>query len=78
MAFGLLQDRLRDVLATVPVREAGVLRLRYGLSDGRPRTLDEISRIYGTSRKRIREIESHAIAMLREPRRCDTLRDYHR
>ena len=77
-AVGSLQDRLRSVLATVPAREADVLRLRYGLPDGRPRTLDEISRLHGTSRKRIREIESHAMALLREPERYDQLRDYHR
>jgi hypothetical protein len=59
-AFGLLQVQLQSVLATLNEREAGVVRLRFGLTDGRPRTLDEIGRVYGVTRERIRQIEAKA------------------
>ena len=75
-AFGLLQVQLQTVLATLNEREAGVVRLRFGLTDGRPRTLDEIGRVYGVTRERIRQIEARAMAKLRHPSRSQTLRDY--
>lgn len=64
------------MLATLTKREAGVLRLRYGLIDGHPHTLDEIGRIYGVTRERIRQIESKTMDKLRDPLRSDPLRDY--
>jgi RNA polymerase primary sigma factor len=75
-AFGLLQVQLQSVLATLNEREAGVVRLRVGLTDGRPRTLDEIGRVYGVTRERIRQIEARAMAKLRHPSRSQKLRDY--
>jgi RNA polymerase primary sigma factor len=75
-AFGLLQLQLQTVLATLNEREAGVVRLRFGLSDGRPRTLDEIGRVYGVTRERIRQIEARSMAKLRHRARSQTLRDY--
>jgi RNA polymerase primary sigma factor len=76
VSFTLLQDQLRTVLATLSEREAGVIRLRFGLTDGRPRTLDEIGRVYGVTRERIRQIESRTMSKLRHPARCNPLRDY--
>ena len=67
---------MQSVLATLNEREAGVLRLRFGLTDGRPRTLDEIGRVYGVTRERIRQIEARAMAKLRHPARSQKLRDY--
>jgi RNA polymerase primary sigma factor len=58
VSFTLLQDQLQSVLATLSEREAGVVRLRFGLTDGQPRTLDEIGQVYGVTRERIRQIES--------------------
>jgi RNA polymerase primary sigma factor len=75
-AFGLLQVQLQSVLATLNEREAGVVRLRFGLTDGRPRTLDEIGQVYGVTRERIRQIEAKAMAKLRHPARSQTVRDY--
>ena len=75
-AFGLLQAQLQTILATLSEREAGVVRLRFGLTDGRPRTLDEIGRVYGVTRERIRQIEARAMAKLRHPARSQKLRDY--
>jgi RNA polymerase primary sigma factor len=76
VSFTLLQDQLRAVLATLSEREAGVVRLRFGLTDGRPRTLDEIGLVYGVTRERIRQIESKTMAKLRHPSRSQLLRDY--
>jgi RNA polymerase primary sigma factor len=76
VAFSLLQDHLRQVLTTLTEREAGVIRLRYGLADGRPRTLDEIGQVYGVTRERIRQIESMTMSKLRHPSRSQRLRDY--
>jgi RNA polymerase primary sigma factor len=76
VSFTLLQDHLQAVLATLSIREAGVIRLRFGLTDGQPHTLDEIGRVYGVSRERIRQIESHAMTKLRHPARARTLHDY--
>jgi RNA polymerase primary sigma factor len=71
-----LQAELRNVLATLSDREAGVIRLRFGLTDGRPRTLDEIGRVYGVTRERIRQIEAKTMTKLRHPARSQTLRGY--
>jgi RNA polymerase primary sigma factor len=76
VAFSLLQDQLRQVLTTLTERDAGVIRLRYGLTDGRPRTLEEIGQVYGVTRERIRQIESMTMAKLRHPSRSERLRDY--
>jgi RNA polymerase primary sigma factor len=76
VSFTLLQNQLHSVLATLSEREAGIVRLRFGLTDGQPRTLDEISRIYGVTRERIRQIESKTMAKLRHPCRSEPLRDY--
>ncbi|MFZ0121039.1 MAG: RNA polymerase sigma factor [Pseudonocardiaceae bacterium] len=72
----LLQDQLQSVLATLTEREAGIVRLRYGLTDGQPRTLEQISHVYGVTRERVRQIESKTMAKLRHPSRCQPLRDY--
>jgi RNA polymerase primary sigma factor len=71
-----LQAELRSVLATLSDREAGVIRLRFGLSDGRPHTLDEIGRVYGVTRERIRQIEAKTMTKLRHPARSQPLRGY--
>ena len=76
VSFTLLQDQLRDVLKTLSEREAGVVRLRFGLTDGMPRTLDEIGQVYGVTRERIRQIESKTMSKLRHPSRSQVLRDY--
>jgi RNA polymerase primary sigma factor len=76
VAFSLLQDQLESVLATLTTREAGVVRMRYGLSDGKPRTLDEIGQAYGVTRERIRQIEFKTMVKLRHPARSQALRDY--
>jgi RNA polymerase primary sigma factor len=76
VSFTLLQDQLQSVLATLSAREAGVVRLRFGLTDGQPRTLAEIGQIYGVSRERVRQIESKTMSKLRQPSRCHGLRDY--
>jgi RNA polymerase primary sigma factor len=72
----LLQDQLQSVLATLTEREAGIIRLRYGLTDGQPHTLEHISHVYGVTRERVRQIESKTMAKLRHPSRCQALRDY--
>jgi RNA polymerase primary sigma factor len=76
VSFSLMQDQLDQVLRTLTEREAGVIRLRYGLIDGRPRTLDEIGQVYGVTRERIRQIESKTMSKLRHPSRSERLRDY--
>jgi RNA polymerase primary sigma factor len=76
VSFTLLQDNLQAVLATLSEREAGVIRLRFGLTDGQPHTLHEIGRVYGVTRERIRQIESHAMTKLRHPAHARTLHDY--
>jgi RNA polymerase primary sigma factor len=76
-AFTLLREQLRAVLATVSEREAGIIGLRYGLTDGQPRTLDQVGLVYGVTRERIRQIEARTMAKLRHPAsRCQALRDY--
>ena len=74
--FGFMRDQLDQVLGTLEQRERQVLRMRYGLDDGRPRTLDEIGKAFGLSRERIRQIERDTMAKLRHPSRSQALRDY--
>lgn len=74
--FTLLQDQLQAVLQTLNEREAGVIKMRYGLTDGQPRTLDEIGQVYGVTRERIRQIEAKTMKKLRHPSRAGSLRDY--
>jgi RNA polymerase primary sigma factor len=76
VSFTLLQDQLQSVLATPSAREAGVVRLRFGLSDGQPRTPAEVGQVYGVTRERIRQIESTTMSKLRQDWRCHGLRDY--
>jgi RNA polymerase primary sigma factor len=76
VSFTLLRDDLRSVLATLSDREADVVRLRFGLTDGQPRTLDQIAHVYGVTRERVRQIESKTIAKLRQPSRSQALRGY--
>jgi RNA polymerase primary sigma factor len=76
VSFTLLQEQLNAMLATLAEREAGVVRLRFGLTDGRPRTLDEIGQVYGVTRERIRQIEATVLTKLRHPSRARLLRDY--
>ncbi|NUQ89663.1 MAG: RNA polymerase sigma factor [Glycomyces artemisiae] len=76
VSFSLLQGQLQQVLQTLSEREAGVVRLRFGLTDGQPRTLDEIGQVYGVTRERIRQIESKTMSKLRHPSRSQVLRDY--
>jgi RNA polymerase primary sigma factor len=76
VSFTLLQDDLRAVLATLSDREAGIVQLRFGLTGGQPRTLDQVGDVYGVTRERIRQIEAKAMAKLRHPSRSQTLRDY--
>jgi len=76
VSFTLLQKHLQAVLATLSMREANIIRLRFGLIDGQPRTLDEISHVYGVTRERIRQIECKTMGKLRHPSRAQALRDY--
>lgn len=76
VSFTLLQEQLRTVLDTLSEREAGVVSMRYGLEDGQPKTLDEIGKVYGVTRERIRQIESKTMSKLRHPSRSQVLRDY--
>jgi RNA polymerase nonessential primary-like sigma factor len=73
---GLMRRQLQSVLGTLEAREAAVVRMRYGLDDGQPRTLDEIGRAFKLSRERIRQIERETMAKLRHPSRAQALRDY--
>ena len=75
VAFTMLHEQLRSVLATLSERQAGVVRLRFGLIDGQPRTLDEIGEIYGVSRERVRQIAKAALVKLRLSAQLDDLRD---
>ncbi|HEY9293220.1 MAG TPA: RNA polymerase sigma factor [Microlunatus sp.] len=76
VGFTLLQEQLHDVLDTLSEREAGVVSMRFGLTDGQPKTLDEIGKVYGVTRERIRQIESKTMSKLRHPSRSQVLRDY--
>ena len=76
VSFTLLQEQLHAVLDTLSEREAGVVAMRFGLTDGQPKTLDEIGKVYGVTRERIRQIESKTMSKLRHPSRSQVLRDY--
>ncbi len=75
-AFELLREQLEDVLDTLTPREQKVLRLRFGLDDGRTRTLEEVGHVFGVTRERIRQIEAKALRKLRHPMRSKRLKDY--
>jgi RNA polymerase primary sigma factor len=76
VSFTLLQEQLRSVLDSLTEREAGVVAMRFGLNDGQPKTLDEIGKVHGVTRERIRQIESKVMSKLRHPSRSQVLRDY--
>jgi RNA polymerase primary sigma factor len=76
VSFTLLHEQLHSVLGTLSEREAGVVSMRFGLAGGQPKTLDEIGKVYGVTRERIRQIESKAMSKLRHPSRSQALRDY--
>ncbi|HEY6314703.1 MAG TPA: RNA polymerase sigma factor, partial [Streptosporangiaceae bacterium] len=76
VSFTLLQEQLHSVLGTLSDREAGVVSMRFGLTDGQPKTLEEIGKVYGVTRERIRQIESKTMSKLRHPSRSNLLRDY--
>ena len=76
VGFTLLQEELSKVMDTLSDREAGVIGMRFGLTDGQPKTLDEIGRVFGVTRERIRQIESKTMSKLRHPSRSQVLRDY--
>jgi RNA polymerase primary sigma factor len=76
VSFTMLQEQLQSVLRTLSEREAGVVSMRFGLADGQPKTLDEIGKVYGVTRERIRQIESKTMSKLRHPSRSQVLRDY--
>ncbi|MCV7598173.1 RNA polymerase sigma factor, partial [Micrococcus luteus] len=73
VSFTLLQEQLHSVLDTLSEREAGVVAMRFGLTDGQPKTLDEIGKVYGVTRERIRQIESKTMSKLRHPSRSQVL-----
>jgi RNA polymerase primary sigma factor len=75
-AFKLLQEQLEEVLDDLNTREKRVIQLRFGLLDGQPRTLEEVGRVFGVTRERIRQIESKTLSKLRHPSRSGKLRDY--
>jgi RNA polymerase primary sigma factor len=76
VTFALFREQLLSVLDTLSEREAGVISLRFGLTDGQPKTLDEIGKVYGVTRERIRQIESKTMSKLRHPSRSQVLRDF--
>jgi RNA polymerase primary sigma factor len=76
VSFTLLREQLHSVLGTLSEREAGVVSMRFGLTDGQPKTLEEIGKVYGVTRERIRQIESRIMSKLRHPSRSNLLRDY--
>lgn len=75
-AYELLKEQLEDVLDTLTDREENVLRLRFGLDDGRTRTLEEVGKVFGVTRERIRQIEAKALRKLRHPSRSKRLKDF--
>ncbi len=75
-SFALLKEQLMDVLDTLTSREEKVLRLRFGLDDGRPRTLEEVGKVFDVTRERIRQIEAKALRKLRHPSRSKKLKDF--
>jgi RNA polymerase primary sigma factor len=76
VSYALMQEQLHDILRTLTEREAAVVKMRFGLTDGQPKTLDEIGREFGLTRERIRQIESKTLSKLRHPSRSQILRDY--
>ncbi len=76
VSFTLMRSQLLQILDSLSEREAGVISMRYGLTDGRPMTLDEIGKVYGVTRERIRQIEAKTMSKLRHPSRAEALRDY--
>jgi RNA polymerase primary sigma factor len=76
VSFPLLQNHLRSALATLTEQEASVIRLRFGLTNGQPRTLDQIAHVYGVTREWIRQIEIKTMTKLRQPSRSRALRGY--
>jgi RNA polymerase primary sigma factor len=76
VSYTLLQEQLHSVLETLSAREAGIVSMRFGLTDGQPKTLDQIGKVYGVSRERIRQIEARTMSKLRHPSRSQELRDY--
>ncbi|MHA6797588.1 RNA polymerase sigma factor (plasmid) [Pseudonocardia bannensis] len=76
LSFTLLREQLQGVLATLSEREAGVIRLRFGFTDGHPRSLEQIGQVYGLSRERIRQIEARSMHSLRHSQHSDRLRGY--
>ena len=76
VGFTMLQKQLESLLDSLSEREAGVIRMRFGLGDGMPKTLDQIGDTFGVTRERIRQIESKTMAKLRHPSRSQSLRDY--
>ena len=76
VSFTLLQEELTKILDTLHEREKGVVAMRFGLTDGQPKTLDEIGKVYGVTRERIRQIESKTMSKLKHPSRSQALRDY--
>ena len=75
-SFTLLQEQLVDVLSTLTPREEKVLKLRFGIEDGRPRTLEEVGKEFKVTRERIRQIEAKALRKLRHPSRSKKLKDF--
>jgi RNA polymerase primary sigma factor len=75
-SFALLQEQVAGILHTLTVREKRVIELRYGMTDGRPHTLEEVGAAFGVTRERIRQIEGKTLSKLRHPSRSDQLRDY--
>ncbi|HEY6680711.1 MAG TPA: sigma factor-like helix-turn-helix DNA-binding protein, partial [Actinomycetota bacterium] len=75
-SFLLLQEQLESILHTLSAREKKVIQLRFGLDDGRPRTLEEVRLAFAVTRERIRQIESKALSKLRHPSRSQRLKDY--
>jgi RNA polymerase primary sigma factor len=75
-AYELLKEQLKEVLDTLSEREENVLRLRFGLDDGRTRTLEEVGKVFGVTRERIRQIEAKALRKLRHPSRSKRLKDF--
>ena len=75
-AFIMLQDQLEQILDTLGSREQAIIQLRFGLTDGHPRTLEEVGIQFGVTRERIRQIESKILAKLRHPSRARMLREY--
>ena len=75
-SFGMMQEEIVSVLRTLSTRERRILELRFGLTDGRPRTLEEVGREFGITRERIRQIEAKTLSKLRHPSRARKLRDY--